>query len=133
MATENSTTEAKRNQFDRIRWNFPAKFIVWLDPNIYHHDPEYNYLTKQLDTIVNNVTLFQHMDECIQYLQVLYEEKIIVITFWGTRRTTRAADSFAVNRVAVVYIFCAHPSRHSSWTSAWSKIKGIFDCVELIV
>ena len=59
MATNNGATEAKQNQFERIPWNFPAKFIVWLDPNIRHYDPEYNYLTKQLDTVVNNITLFQ--------------------------------------------------------------------------
>ena len=96
-----------------------------------HYDPEYIYLTKQLDTIVNNVTLFQQMDECVQYLQVLYEEKIIVITS-GALGEQLVQQIHSLSQVALIYIFCSNPSRHSSWASAWSKIKGIFDCIELI-
>ena len=87
MASNNSANEAKLNRFERIRWNFSAKSIVWLDPNIHHYDPEYNYLNKQLHNIANNVTLFQQISECMQYLQVLYEEKIIAQV--GKRRVKR--------------------------------------------
>lgn len=125
------TSETKAEHFQRMPWSSAARLIVWFDPNIHQYDPEFHYLTGQVKAVGGNVTLFDHFDERIQYLEVVYEEKITIITS-GASGQQFVPQIHLLSQVASIYIFCANPSRHTAWTSAWEKVKGLFDCIELV-
>ena len=38
----------------------------------------------------------------------------------------------SMSHIDGIYVFCGNTSRHKSWASKWSKIKGVYDCIELI-
>lgn len=65
MASISTAKEKKETHFHKLQSNFSPRSIVWLDPHIHQYDPDYNYLKTKLNTIIDNVTLFQHLDECI--------------------------------------------------------------------
>jgi hypothetical protein len=107
----------------RIAQNFR---LVWLDSGIdeVYNDNSVNTITK-LRQIVNTVQKFINVDECIELMTNIKDEKIFIICSGELGQTTvpTVHDMIQIN---CVYIFSKHKARHEQWTKEWSKVKGIY-------
>ena len=107
--------------------------LVWLNSTIDENDPHYEHTLQGLHAICHDITVFQDIDECIQYLHLIYEEKAIVLTSEVVRHEF-VQQIHSLSQVDAIYIYSSDTTlENESWTSKWSKVKGVYDCIKLIV
>jgi len=107
----------------RIVQNF---LLVWLDTNCDElNNPNCHDTITILRHIVNTVHTFTEVDECIQFIGSIKEEKIFMIVSGAFGQTTMPIvhDMPQINSI---YIFCENKLEHELWVHQWLKIKGIF-------
>jgi len=86
-----------------------------VNSNDYH-----NTITK-LRQVVNTVKTFTDVDECIDFITDIKEEKILMIV-------SSALDQIVIPithdipQINTIYIFCGNEIRHEQWF----KVKGFF-------
>jgi tetratricopeptide (TPR) repeat protein len=111
-------------------WEFDARTIqnflfVWLDSNIdkVNNVDSISTITK-IRQIVNSVRTFTDVDECIDFMTDIEDEKIFMICSGELGQTTvpLVCD---IPQINCVYVFCKHRTRHEKWTKKWSKVKGV--------
>ncbi len=102
--------------------------LVWLDSSIdeVNNDDSINTMI-QLRQIVNAVTTFTHVDECIDFMSDIEDEKIFMICSGEFGQTT-VPMVHNMAQINCIYIFC----KHKHWANKWSKVKGIYTDITLI-
>jgi tetratricopeptide (TPR) repeat protein len=65
------------------------------------------------------------MDECIDFINEIKEEKIFMISS-GTLGKTTVPIVHDQPQISTIYIFCGDETRHEKWVQNWPKIKGVF-------
>ncbi|CAF1565604.1 unnamed protein product [Rotaria magnacalcarata] len=99
--------------------------LVWVDSDFDEHDDNYYETITKLRCFVNNVSTFNDIDQCVNFLTEINEENIFIIV-------SDALAQCLVNRIHgfpqlhSVYIFCRNHLKDDSWTKEWMKVKGIF-------
>ena len=118
-----SSIKSDRLPYTRTIQNF---LLVWLDGSIDEINNEdcRNTITK-LRQVMNTVNTFTDVDECIDFINDIKEEKIFMISSGAFGQTTVPIvhDNPQVN---AIYIFCGNKTRHEQWAKQWSKVKGVF-------
>ena len=105
--------------------------LVWVDGNIRDDDPDTQHTLEQLKTIVHHIDLFTQIDQCLQFLLKVKNEKALIITS-GSLGPQLLEQIHHLRQVDAIYIFCGNPDRHRSWTAKWSKIQGVFNRIKPI-
>jgi tetratricopeptide (TPR) repeat protein len=106
----------------RIVQNF---LLIWVDANIDQSNKDCQNTLAQLRTVVNDVNICTHPEQCIQFLKDVDNEKAFVIAS-GSLGQHLVPDIHALQQVDAIYIFCGNKSRHEEWTKEWAKIKGVY-------
>jgi tetratricopeptide (TPR) repeat protein len=110
----------------RIVQNF---VLIWLHPPIDDmNDNDFCNSIAELRRVVNSITKFSDVDQCIDFLTDIKEEKVLMII----------PDQLGQNMVSVVhdipqinsiYVFCKNGSQNKQWAQQWPKVKDIFTTI----
>jgi tetratricopeptide (TPR) repeat protein len=100
--------------------------LVWLDASIDEVNNEdcRKSITK-LQKVVNTVNTFTDMDECIDFINGIKEEKTFMISSGALGQTT-VPMLHDKPQVSKIYIFCGNKARHEQWTKKWPKVEGVY-------
>ncbi|CAF0995543.1 unnamed protein product [Adineta steineri] len=113
----------------RIAQNF---LIVWLDKifNEVDHADCIDSIT-QLREIVNTVQIFSNIDQCIDFISSIEDEKIFIISSeeFGQTIVPIVHD---MSQIHSIYVSSEQTIQDEEWIDEWSKIKGIFNSITLI-
>jgi hypothetical protein len=124
MATKKKSAMAPpRTRPQRMVQNF---HLVWLDGSIdeVNSDDCRNSITK-LRQVVNTVNTFTDVNECIEFINSIPEEKAFMISSGAFGQTTVPAVHDK-SQVSTIFIFCGNEARHEKWAKEWPKIKGVY-------
>jgi Tfp pilus assembly protein PilF len=122
-ATKSPSTHTHITTSDlRIVQNFR---LIWLDNGIdeVYSDDSINTIIK-LREVVNTINKFTDLNECIQFITGIEDEKAFVITSASLGQDL-VPNIHDLPQVDAIYIFCGNKSSHEQWTKEWIKIKGI--------
>ena len=119
-----STEQSENNGTPRRRilQNFR---LIWLDCNIDEFSDEYRNSIVHLRKIVNAIDLFTDIDRCATFLNQIKDERsfIIISNALGKNLVPIIHN---LPQVDSIFIFCEDDEHSESWTTEWSKIKGVF-------
>jgi tetratricopeptide (TPR) repeat protein len=106
--------------------------LIWLDRNIdAQNNDHYRTIITQLRQIANTVHTFTDVDQCIDFITNIEEEKTFVIVS-GMFSEVIVPTVQEISQVSCVYIFCQNNSRYEQWAQQWSKVKGVFTDIKPI-
>jgi len=106
----------------RIIQNFR---LIWLDSSIDEVDDEDSINTiRELRKVVNTVNKFIDVDECVDFMTDIEDEKIFLIVS-GSLGQHLVPNIHDLPQLDAIYIFCENKSRHEQWIKEWVKIKAI--------
>ena len=110
--------------------NALQKFLlVWVDANIDESNDDCRHTMEQLRDVVDTVNIFTEPDDCVEFLDGVTKEKIILITS-GSLGPDLLPRIHAKVELDAVYVFCGNKERNEAWAEEWSKIKGVFTGME---
>jgi hypothetical protein len=84
-----------------------------------------------LRQVVNTVNTFIDVDECIDFITDIKEEKTLMMVS-GTLSQIILPIIQDIAEVSSVYIFCAHETRHESWEKQSTKAKFLVGCYSIL-
>jgi ABC-type uncharacterized transport system ATPase subunit len=104
--------------------------LVWLDRSIdeVNNDDCRNSITK-LRQVVNTVNTFINVDECIDFINNIKEEKTFLISSGALGKTT-VPVVHDKPQVSTIFIFCGNKDRHEKWAIEWPKVQGVYTDIE---
>ncbi len=112
-------------------WEYDPRIIqnfrlVWLDSNTdeVNNDNSINIITK-LREVINAVEKFTDVDECIDFISNIEDEKIFMI-YSGELGQIIIPLIHDMAQINHFYIFCNDKAQHEQWTKAWSKVQGVY-------
>ena len=99
--------------------------LVWLDGNIDESNGDFRNSITKLRQVVNTVNTFINVDECIDFINNVQEERAFIISSGALGKTTVPVvhDKPQVN---TIYIFCSNKARHEKWAKEWTKVAGVY-------
>lgn len=103
--------------------------LVWVDATIDENTPSTMKTLKQFHAIVNDMSSFKEIDGCVEYLNGVKKEKVLVITS-GSLGQELVKQIHPMKQIETIFIFCGNKSRHESWAQQWYKIKGVYECLK---
>ena len=105
--------------------------LVWLDENIDENNDNFSNSITQLRQVVNTVNTFIDVDECIDFITSIQEERVFVI-FSSALGQTIVPLVHDIPQVHNFYIFCTNKAHHEKWTKEWSKVAGVYTAIDSI-
>ena len=120
---ESDSALSYRSADVRIMQNF---LVVWIDPNIDEvNDNDCRNISIQLQQVINTVKLFNDIDEAIDFVTDIDDEKIFII-FSDTidRATVYLVED--IPQINTIYILCENKAQHIQWTQQISKVEGVY-------
>lgn len=114
----------------------PRRFIdsclvVWLDWKIDESNANDQNMIHQLQCVVNTIKTFNTVDECVDFLTQIKNEKIFLIL---SDVNDQHIMSLIQDRAQLdsVYVLCRHEWERPLHTTEYFKMKGIFTDIEPI-
>jgi tetratricopeptide (TPR) repeat protein len=106
--------------------------LVWLNGSIdgANNDDWRNSITK-LQQVVNSVNMFSDIDECMDFITDVKDEKVLMIIS-GKVDEISIYIIHDISQVSSIFIFCENNIQHEKWAHQWSKLKGIYTDVTSI-
>src|SRR5271167_3685267 len=100
--------------------------LVWLDGSIdeVNNDDCRNSITK-LRQVVNTVNTFTDVNECIDFINSIEEEKAFMISSGALGQTT-VPIVHDKPQISTICIFCGNKARNEKWAKEWPKVKGVY-------
>ena len=133
MGAENSTP-VKVQQLggpSKRRRPVPNYLLVWLDASLTASTEDYERSLKQLQSVVEEVTLFTETEKCANFLQSVQTEKVFLIAS-GTMGRELVPRIHHLTQIDVICIYCGAKSRNEEWVKTWSKVKGVYTQIKPI-
>ncbi|CAF4802947.1 unnamed protein product [Rotaria sp. Silwood1] len=112
----------------RVLQNF---LLVWLDANIDESNENFKKPLQCLRRIVSTITTFTDVDECIDFLSGIQNEKVFMIVA-GVLGRQIIPDIEACPQLESIYVFCDNQSINEQWTKTVPKVKGVYTQIEPI-
>jgi tetratricopeptide (TPR) repeat protein len=78
-----------------------------------------------LRQIVNTVNTFTDVDECIDFITDITEERTFMMIS-GALSEIIVPIAQEIPQVSSVYIFCENNTLHEKWTKEWTKVRGVY-------
>lgn len=105
--------------------------LIWLDINIVKDSSAYHDTTTPLQSVVHNIRTYTDSEACIEFIQTINNEKVCLLIS-GSIGQYIVPRIHAMTQVDTIFVYCGDISRHKSWASAWSKIKGVFNQIDQV-
>jgi tetratricopeptide (TPR) repeat protein len=99
--------------------------LVWLDGSIDETNDDCRNSITKLRQVVNTVNTFVDVDECIDFINGIKEERAFVI-FSGALGKTTVPMVHDKPQVNTIYIFCGNKGHHEKWAKEWPKVAGVY-------
>jgi hypothetical protein len=99
--------------------------LVWLDESIDETNDDCRNSITKLRQVVNTVNTFVDVDECINFINGIKQERAFMISSGALGQTTvpMVHDKPQVN---TIYIFCGNKGHHEKWAKEWPKVAGVY-------
>ncbi|CAF3442889.1 unnamed protein product [Rotaria sp. Silwood2] len=100
--------------------------VVWLDAKIEDKDNDYYiYSINKLKEVFNKINAFSDVNECIDFMTNIQDEKIIIIIgdFFVQTVVPIVQD---ISSIDTIYILVENQIQHEDLTKQWSKINCVF-------
>ncbi|CAF1387658.1 unnamed protein product [Adineta ricciae] len=110
--------DSRETRSHRIVQDF---LLIWLDNHMNEFESDVQNSLGQLRSIVNSVFTFTDLNQCIQFLETIKDEKIFLIIS-GDIDDEILSLVHNINQLDSIYIFQSNQQRIADWL----KIKGIF-------
>ena len=105
--------------------------LVWVDGTINESAEDCQQTSRQLRSVVKDLTLFNDPNKCEQFLHRVTDQKVFVVTS-GSLAQGLVPRIHELTQVDVIYIFCGNRTRHEQWSRQWPKVEGIFTQIQPI-
>ncbi|CAF1540704.1 unnamed protein product, partial [Rotaria sp. Silwood1] len=112
----------------RVHENF---LLIWLDVNFNESEEDYKKAIQHLRLVVTTVTIFKDVDECIDFLTDIHNEKVLMIVSSALAPHIIPIIQECPQLVSI-YILCDNQSIHEEWAKIIPKVKGIYTQIEPI-
>ncbi|CAF3820909.1 unnamed protein product [Adineta steineri] len=99
--------------------------LIWLDNNINDNNADFNNSIKQLKYVVNNVNTFTDVEQCVEFIQTITNNKVCMIVS-GSLGKHVVLLVHDLSQVDNIFILCNNQEWHKQWIEEWPKIKGVF-------
>ena len=106
--------------------NLQNNRLLWVDIRINEDDSNTQHVLEYWRAIVHHVDLFTKTNDCVQFLDRLKNEQVLVVTS-GSLGEHFVKQIHDLPQVVAICIFSRNPDRHQSWANQWSKIKGVYN------
>ena len=122
------TSISSRNPRHRIIEDF---VVVWLDPALTEINTDHQKFISQLHYIINCVSIFSDLDQCIDFITDLTNEKLFLIVSdtYGDHLVSLIHD---FSQIQTIYLFSELKSKDQQWSEDLKKVKGIFNQTQSI-
>ncbi|CAF3265506.1 unnamed protein product [Rotaria socialis] len=128
-----SYTTKKKSKTTRLRAHprvIENFLVVWLDPNLDDLiDDDWRDNVDELRSIVNTVNTFNDVDQCIDFLSDIKDEKVFMIIS-GALGQQVISYIHDIQQLHSIYVFCGSKQKHEKWVKDWPKIKGVFTQIQ---
>lgn len=125
LAREQSGTSTVRRRPMLVHEPILQNFVlIWLDLDNNVSNDDYHNATMQLQHIVNATHTFNDVDDCIDFLTEIEDQKVLMIIS-GTVHQHLIRLIHDIPRLHSVYIFCHGTENDRKQTNEWSKVRGI--------
>ncbi|CAF2111658.1 unnamed protein product [Rotaria magnacalcarata] len=125
QATTNATVAASSTNFRarprRVVQNF---VLVWLDAHIDEKKEDFRNSFTELRKIVVTLETFTEVDQCIEYLKSINDQKIFLIIS-GSVGQTMMPLIHKMTQLDTIFVFCSNKDRHKVWAKGWPKVEGV--------
>ncbi len=112
-----------RTRSHRMVQNF---HLVRLDGSIDEvNSDDYRNSISKLRQVVNTVNMFTDVDECIDFINSIEEEKTFMISSGALDQTTIPVVHNKP-QVSTICIFCGNKARHEKGAKEWLKVKSVY-------
>ncbi|CAM4901608.1 unnamed protein product [Rotaria socialis] len=118
-ATVETSSEDFRARPRRIVQNF---LLVWLDANIDEGMEDFQKSLTELRNIIVTVEPFTDVDQCVDYLTSIDDQKIYLIISASLDQTIVPLIHDIV-QLDMIFVFCSNKDDHKVWANEWSKVK----------
>ena len=81
--------------------------------------------------MINDVNIFQDSDTCVDFLQTVMDEKVLVIASSSLGKDL-IPRIHSMTQVDTIYILCDDQAQHQPWSEQWSKIRDVYTRIEPI-
>ncbi|CAF4609228.1 unnamed protein product, partial [Rotaria sp. Silwood2] len=112
----------------RIIQNF---LLVWFDANFDESKDDYKKSIQHLHDILATVTTFTDIDECIDFLTDIDNEKAFMIVSSALGQHIIPVIQECPQLISI-YVFSVNQSIHEEWTKKIPKVKGVYKEIESI-
>jgi tetratricopeptide (TPR) repeat protein len=107
----------------RIIQNFR---LVWLTPYIDKSSVDFCDCITSLRRVVNDTNIFTDVDECVNFLSEITDEKVFMILADALGECILVPLIYDMSQLDSIFVLCEDESRHERWKKNWPKIKGVF-------
>ncbi|CAF1289686.1 unnamed protein product [Rotaria magnacalcarata] len=132
QATTSTTITASSEDFRarprRIVQNF---LLVWLDANIDEKKEDFRKSLTELRKIFVSIEPFTDVDQCVDYLTSIHDQKIYLITSASLGQTT-VPLIHDIAQLNTIFVFCSNKDEHKLWAKEWAKVRDIHDSIQSI-
>ncbi|CAF1373433.1 unnamed protein product [Rotaria sp. Silwood1] len=105
--------------------------LVWLDTDFDESKDNYKISTQHLRNILETVTTFTDIDECIDFLSDIENENVFMIIS-GALGQHLIPVIQECSQLTSIYVLCDNQSTHEEWAKAIHKVKGVYTQIEPI-
>ncbi|CAF1347054.1 unnamed protein product, partial [Rotaria sp. Silwood1] len=105
--------------------------LVWLDTDLDESKGDYKKSIQHLRNILETVTTFTDIDECIDFLSDIENENVFMIISGALGQHIIPVIQECPQLVSI-YIFCDNQLIHERWAKTIAKVKGVYTQIELI-
>ncbi|CAF5010037.1 unnamed protein product [Rotaria sp. Silwood1] len=105
--------------------------LVWLDTDFDESKDNYKISTQHLRNILETVTTFTDIDECIDFLSDIENENVFMIIS-GALGQHLIPVIQECSQLTSIYVLCDNQSTHQEWTKTIPKVKGVYTQIEPI-
>ncbi|CAF1259037.1 unnamed protein product [Didymodactylos carnosus] len=118
------------NMQSKNKRNLENFVLIWLDSNMIKHK---NNSEQQLRSLINYSKFFDKLDDCINYMSNIDNEKIyLIVSRVLSERIISRLHSFP--QLESIYILCSNQIKHYQmlWTKQYNKIRGTYTQIQQI-
>ncbi|CAF4094716.1 unnamed protein product, partial [Rotaria sordida] len=131
LSTKAITTNHAAVLSQPIRRVLQSFLLVWLDANFDESNDHYNKSIQDLQHIVATITTFTDVDQCIDFLSDIEDEKVLMIVSDALGQHI-VPEIQALPQLHSIYVFCDNQSINQQWTKTIPKVKGVYTQIEPI-
>ncbi|CAF1397094.1 unnamed protein product [Rotaria sordida] len=131
LSTKAITTNHAAVLSQPIRRVLQSFLLVWLDANFDESNDHYNKSIQDLQHIVATITTFTDVDQCVDFLSDIEDEKVLMIVSDALGQHI-VPEIQALPQLHSIYVFCDNQLINQQWATTIPKIKGVYTQIEPI-